>query len=53
MHKGQMWGICGAKLYFSDRTIQHAGVTIGTRGLAGQSLEKWEKKNTMIEIISI
>ena len=28
-------GICGAKLYFSDRTIQHAGVTIGTRGLAG------------------
>lgn len=28
-------GICGAKLYFSDRSIQHAGVTIGTRGLAG------------------
>lgn len=28
-------GICGAKLYFEDRSIQHAGVTIGTRGLAG------------------
>lgn len=28
-------GICGAKLYFPDRSIQHAGVTIGTRGLAG------------------
>ena len=28
-------GMCGAKMYFSDRTIQHAGVTIGIRGLAG------------------
>lgn len=28
-------GICGIKLYFPDRSIQHAGVTIGTRGLAG------------------
>ena len=28
-------GICGAKLYFPDRSIQHAGVTIGIRGLAG------------------
>ncbi len=28
-------GICGVKLYFDDRSIQHAGVTIGTRGLAG------------------
>lgn len=28
-------GICGIKLYFPDKTIQHAGVTIGTRGLAG------------------
>lgn len=28
-------GICGVKLYFPDKTIQHAGVTIGIRGLAG------------------
>ena len=28
-------GICGAKMYFPDRSIQHAGVTIGVRGLAG------------------
>ena len=28
-------GICGVKLYFPDNSIQHAGVTIGTRGLAG------------------
>ena len=28
-------GICGVKLYFDDKSIQHAGVTIGTRGLAG------------------
>ena len=28
-------GICGARLYFPDKSIQHAGVTIGIRGLAG------------------
>ena len=28
-------GICGVKLYFPDRSLQHAGVTIGIRGLAG------------------
>ena len=28
-------GICGVKLYFPDKSIQHAGVTIGVRGLAG------------------
>ena len=28
-------GICGALLYFDDDSIQHAGVTIGIRGLAG------------------
>ena len=28
-------GICGARLYFSDDSIQHAGVIIGIRGLAG------------------
>ncbi len=28
-------GICGVKMYFPDRSIQHASVTIGIRGLAG------------------
>ena len=37
-------GICGAKLYFPDRTIQHAGVTIGTRGLAGHRCREVSEK---------
>ena len=36
-------GICGAKLYFPDRTIQHAGVTIGTRGLAGHRFREMQE----------
>lgn len=28
-------GICGAKLYYPDNTIQHAGVIVGLGGLAG------------------
>ena len=28
-------GICGAKLYYPDNTIQHAGVIIGLGGVAG------------------
>ena len=38
-------GICGAKLYFPDRSIQHAGVTIGTRGLAGHRYREVEEKD--------
>lgn len=38
-------GICGIKLYFSDRSIQHAGVTIGTRGLAGHRYREIEEKD--------
>ncbi|MDK2802063.1 MAG: glycosyltransferase [Oscillospiraceae bacterium] len=30
-------GICGAKLYYPDETIQHAGVIIGINGVAGHS----------------
>lgn len=45
-------GMCGAKMYFSDRSIQHAGVTIGIRGLAGHKyrevLEKDFDKNDSI-----
>ena len=36
-------GICGAKLYFPDRSIQHAGVTIGTRGLAGHRFREMQE----------
>lgn len=28
-------GICGAKLYYPDNTIQHAGVIVGMGGIAG------------------
>lgn len=38
-------GICGMKLYFEDRSIQHAGVTIGTRGLAGHRFREIEEKD--------
>lgn len=38
-------GICGIKLYFPDRSIQHAGVTIGTRGLAGHRARETEEKD--------
>lgn len=38
-------GICGVKLYFDDRSIQHAGVTIGTRGLAGHRFREIQEKD--------
>ena len=38
-------GICGVKLYFQDKSIQHAGVTIGTRGLAGHRYREVEEKD--------
>lgn len=38
-------GICGVKLYFDDRSIQHAGVTIGIRGLAGHKYREIEENN--------
>lgn len=36
-------GICGALLYFDDDSIQHAGVTIGIRGLAGHRYRCFNK----------
>lgn len=38
-------GICGARLYFDDDSIQHAGVTIGIRGLAGHRYREVNKKD--------
>ena len=37
-------GIVGARLYFSDNSIQHAGVTIGIRGLAGHRYRELRKE---------
>lgn len=38
-------GICGARLYFSDNSIQHAGVVIGVRGLAGHRYREVRKED--------
>ena len=38
-------GICGARLYFPDNSIQHAGVTIGVRGLAGHRYREINKND--------
>ncbi|MFR2534527.1 MAG: glycosyltransferase family 2 protein [Clostridia bacterium] len=38
-------GICGVKLYFPDRSIQHAGVTIGVRGLAGHKYREVKEED--------
>lgn len=38
-------GICGARLYFEDDSIQHAGVTIGIRGLAGHRYREVNKND--------
>ena len=38
-------GICGARLYFDDDSIQHAGVTLGIRGLAGHRYREFNKKD--------
>lgn len=38
-------GICGARLYFDDDSIQHAGVIIGIRGLAGHRYREVNKSD--------
>lgn len=38
-------GICGALLFFDDDSIQHAGVTIGVRGLAGHRYREFKKSD--------
>lgn len=39
-------GIVGAKLYYPDNTVQHAGVVIGVGGFAGHILTQSERKDT-------
>ena len=36
-------GIVGAKLYYSDDTVQHAGVVVGVGGFAGHVLTRFRK----------
>jgi len=38
-------GCVGAKLYYPDDTIQHAGVLIGFRGIAGHSFSRLSKED--------
>ena len=38
-------GIAGAKLYYPDRTIQHAGVVLGIKGVAGHSHKYFPARN--------
>lgn len=39
-------GIVGAKLYYSDDTVQHAGVIVGVGGFAGHVLTRFRKGET-------
>ncbi len=52
-------GACGAKLYFPDETIQHAGIIVGIGGIAGNRFKSIPKnghgyfaKESMIENLS-
>jgi GT2 family glycosyltransferase len=38
-------GICGAKLLWPNRMVQHAGVTLGLHGLAGHQGHLWEEND--------
>ena len=38
-------GVAGAKLYYPDRSIQHAGVVLGIKGVAGHSHKYFPARN--------
>lgn len=38
-------GICGARLFYFDNTIQHAGVIVGLGGICGEGFQGFEKEN--------
>lgn len=38
-------GICGARLFYFDDTIQHAGVIIGLGGICGEAFQGFPKEN--------
>ena len=38
-------GICGARLFYFDDTIQHAGVIVGLGGICGEGFQGFSKEN--------
>lgn len=38
-------GICGARLFYFDDTIQHAGVIVGLGGICGEAFQGFPKEN--------
>lgn len=39
-------GVVGAKLYYSDKTIQHAGIIVGIKNVAGHAHKYFSKKSS-------
>lgn len=39
-------GVCGARLFYFDDTIQHAGVIIGLGGICGEGFQRFPKENS-------
>jgi len=39
-------GVVGANLWYPDGTIQHAGVALGVKGLAGHVFSRWREGHT-------
>ena len=38
-------GVCGARLFYFDDTIQHAGVVVGLGGICGEGFQGFPKEN--------
>ena len=38
-------GVCGARLYYFDDTIQHAGVIVGLGGICGEGFQRFPREN--------
>lgn len=38
-------GVCGARLFYFDNTIQHAGVIVGLGGICGEGFQGFPKEN--------
>lgn len=38
-------GVCGARLFYFDDTVQHAGVIVGLAGICGEGFQRFPKEN--------